>query len=298
PEVWALRARNLAQADSENASWVCEHELTYPEARWVRVYVFALKPHWVIIISDITQEKQVSQKRLEEEKFASIMMLAAGVAHEIGNPLNAITIHLQLMDRQLQKLPTGVQREKLKQALDVCSAEVERLDSIIDNFLGALKPQPPDFQDVNMWTILGEVLAMEHAQMEDLDVRVEFDFEDTIPAVRADANQMKQVFFNIIQNALEAMDRGGILYVRSSCDDRELHIRIEDTGVGIAQEDLPKLSQPFFTTKASGHGLGLMLVQRILRAHGGRLSLESSAGRGTQVTITLPLKSPHVRLLG
>jgi len=282
-----------------------EIEITYPERRHVRLYVVPLAPdrkrgaegQFAIILSDITEEQRSTRDLIESERLDSVVMLAAGVAHELGNPLNSMNIHLQLIERHLAKLKDSAATKKIKQSADICVAEVERLDGIIRNFLEAIRPQPPDLVEVDLLALLAEVLALQQQELENLGIRVEVEVVQAPPPVLGDRNQIKQVFFNLLKNAMEAMERGGRLRIAARADDAWVHLAFADNGVGIAQADLPRVFQPYFSTKRGGHGLGMMIVQRILRAHGGQIALESTVGKGTTVTLQFPLKNRRVRLL-
>ncbi|MEY4941541.1 MAG: hypothetical protein RIQ93_3276, partial [Verrucomicrobiota bacterium] len=219
-----------------------------------------------------------------------------GVAHELGNPLNSLTIHLQLMERKLKKLKESKDTESVAESVRICRDEVTRLDGIISNFLEAIRPQPPDLRETDLGDVLAEVLRFQHRELADRGIEVEAE-TGTLPVVMADRNQLKQVFFNITKNALEAMRPGGKLRIRSRVDDELVYLLFGDTGSGIKQEDLVRLFQPYHTTKAGGHGLGLMIAQRIMREHGGQVGLESKPGVGTVVTLQFPRKDRRVRML-
>jgi PAS domain S-box-containing protein len=283
-----------------------EIELTYPESRIVRLYMVPFKGEGVgserrfaVILSDITQEKQSTEQRIENERTSSILLLAAGVAHELGNPLNSLTIHLQLIERRLKKLKGLKDRdsEALEESIKVCRDEVVRLDGIISHFLEAIRPQPPNLMEVNLGEVLAEVLRFQHDELADRGITVEAEVTNFLPVVMADRNQVKQVFFNVIKNAMEAMQPGGFLRIQARSDDDYVYLLFGDTGSGIKQEDLIRLFEPYHTTKADGHGLGLMIVQRIMRNHGGQVGLESQEGKGTVVTLQFPQKSRRVRML-
>jgi two-component system, sporulation sensor kinase E len=250
-----------------------------------------------VILSDITQEILSTRERIESERVSSILLLAAGVAHEIGNPLNSLTIHLQLMQRHLKKAPPTPGLEKVSASLEVCQNEVQRLDGIIQHFLEAIRPRPPDFSDVNLLEVLEEVLAVQAQELQDRDLKVDVEVDLDSSPVKADRNQVKQVFFNVIKNAMEAMSSGGQLHIKARGDDDYVYLQFGDTGKGIPQDDLPRLFQPFHTTKRGGHGLGLMIVQRIMRDHGGQIGIDSREGVGTVVTLQFPRKDRRVRLL-
>ncbi|HVS51349.1 MAG TPA: ATP-binding protein [Opitutaceae bacterium] len=282
-----------------------EFELTYPEPRTVRLYMVPFRMtgggsgarRFAVILSDITKEKQTTEARIEDERTSSILLLAAGVAHELGNPLNSLTIHLQLMERKLKKLKATKDTESVNESVRVCRAEVTRLDGIIRNFLEAIRPQPPDLVETSLPDVLAEVLRFQHRELADRGITVEAETPDDLPRVMADRNQLKQVFFNLVKNAMEAMRPGGTLRIKSRADDDEVFLLFGDTGAGIKQEDLVRLFQPYHTTKVGGHGLGLMIAQRIMREHGGQVGIESKEGVGTVVTLQFPRRDRRVRML-
>ena len=175
--------------------------------------------------------------------------------------------------------------------------EVQRLDGIVRNFLQAIQPRPPNLSETNLAEVLGEVLRVQQGEFKDRGIAIEAETPSDLPRVMADRDQLKQVFFNITKNALEAMQPGGKLKIRSRSDDDSVYLLIGDSGAGIKQEDLIRLFQPYFTTKSTGHGLGLMIAQRIMREHGGHLGLESQPGVGTVVTLQFPRKERRVRML-
>ncbi len=281
-----------------------EFELTYPEARTVRLYLVPFRGvgrgaarRFAVILSDITRDKQTTEERIENERTSSVLLLAAGVAHELGNPLNSLTIHLQLIGRKLKKLQLARDADSLADSIRICQQEVTRLDGIVTNFLEAIRPQQPDLAEVNLADVLAEVLAFQQRELADRGITVEAETQAELPVVMADRNQVKQVFFNLIANAVEAMQPGGHLRIRSRTDDENVYLLFGDSGVGIKQEDLVRLFQPYHTTKPGGHGLGLMIVQRIMREHGGQIGLESKEGIGTLVTVQFPRKDRRVRML-
>jgi PAS domain S-box-containing protein len=282
-----------------------EFELTYPEHRTVRLYMVPFRGEgrgdarrFAVILTDVTRDKQTTAQQLEDERTSSILLLAAGVAHELGNPLNSLTIHLQLMERKLKKLKASKEAESLAESVSVCRAEVARLDGIISNFLDAIRPRPPDLAELDLAEVLTEVLKFQQREFSDRRIAVEADALADLPPVMADRNQLKQVFFNINKNAMDAMQPGGRLKIRARADDESVYLLFGDSGSGIKQEDLVRLFQPYHTTKPDGHGLGLMIVQRIMREHGGQVGIESKEGVGTVVTLQFPRKDRRVRMLG
>lgn len=282
-----------------------EIEVTYPEHRFVRLYMVPLEKvegeqahdRFAILLSDITEDKTLTEELIVNEKLSSIFDLAAGVAHELGNPLNSINIHLQLIQRQLAKLKMTPELEKMADSLEICSGEVDRLDGIIDHFLHAIRPKPLDLQDLQVLDILTEVIHIQENELKDLGVNVDIEVKEDPPLLMGDRNQLKQVFFNVIKNAMEAMDQGGELRISTTTDDQDVYIHFADTGVGISQDDLVKIFQPYYTNKKEGHGLGMMVVQRIIRDHGGQIGVDSKLGTGTVVTLQFPQKHRRIRLL-
>ena len=280
-----------------------EFELTYPAPCVVRLYRVPFSegeggtPRFAIILSDITTEKKSTAELIENEKISSILLLAAGVAHELGNPLNSLTIHLQLIERKLKKLKGLKESDSLADSIKICQDEVTRLDGIIRNFLEAIRPRPPDLGEVNVVEIIEDVLRFQAKEIADRGIKLEGELPASTPIIMADRNQLKQVFFNLLKNAMEAMQTGGKLALRVGADDDSVFVRLADSGAGIKTEDLTKLFSPYHTTKTGGHGLGLMIVQRIMRDHGGHVGIESKEGIGTVVTLQFPQKHRRVRML-
>lgn len=279
-----------------------EIHMTYPENRFVRLYMVPLnqnneEPRFVIILRDITEEKVLTEEMIEAEKLSSLFMLAAGVAHELGNPLNSINIHLQLIQRLLSKLANSSESLKIKDSIEICVNEVNRLDGIVHNFLRAIRPLQPDLKELNLLELLNEVLILQRHEMENLGIRVQIDLPPPLPIVLVDGNQIKQAFFNVIKNAIHAMGQNGLLKISIDVDDEFLNMHFDDNGVGIDEKSFSKIFDPYYSTKNSGSGLGMMIIQRIMRNHGGQIAIKSFPGEGTRVTLMFPLKSKRVRLL-
>ena len=292
--------------DDEEGSFISrELEMSYPEERLVRLYMVPLQEgmgvsrlrNLVIILTDITQERLSTEQLIESEKVNSVLMLASGVAHELGNPLNSLTIHLQLMERKLKKLSEVKDMEKLSFSVEVCQKEVKRLDGIITHFLEAVRPYPPDLKELNLLHVLGEVMDVQGVEFENRSIPVEIDFHEKNPVIQGDSDQVKQVLFNLLKNSLEAMQKEERLKILCRGDDDNIYLQLADTGEGIAEEDISKVFLPYYSTKDKGHGLGMMIVQRIMREHGGRIGIDSKPGVGTVVTLQFPRKYRKARLL-
>jgi two-component system, sporulation sensor kinase E len=249
-----------------------------------------------IILRDITESRRSAQQTLESERLNALTLLAAGVAHEIGNPLNSLHIHLQLMERKVRKLK-GEARQELQESIDVARSEIGRLDSIVTQFLRAIRPSKPQLHPESVNAIVNEAVRFFAPEIQDRDVVVEQELRSDLPLLQLDRDQIKQAFYNVIKNSFEAMKRRGILRIRTDMDDTHVLISFIDTGGGMSPENLSRVFEPYFTTKSSGTGLGLLIVRRIVREHGGELSIESSQGKGLTLTIRLPYLDKRVRML-
>ena len=249
-----------------------------------------------IILRDITESRRTEQQTIESERLNALTLLAAGVAHEIGNPLNSLNIHLQLIEREARKLD-GAKGAELQESVEVARAEINRLDSIISQFLRAIRPTRPQLRPENINTIVEEAVRFFALEIKDRDVVVEQELRSDLPLLELDRDQMKQAFYNVIKNSFEAMKSRGILRIRTDLDESHVIVRFTDTGGGISAENLSRVFEPYFTTKTSGTGLGLLIVRRIVREHGGELSIESSEGKGLTLTIRLPHIDRRVRML-
>ncbi|OLD70121.1 MAG: PAS domain-containing sensor histidine kinase [Verrucomicrobia bacterium 13_1_20CM_4_55_9] len=249
-----------------------------------------------IILRDITESRRTEQQTIESERLNALTLLAAGVAHEIGNPLNSLNIHLQLIEREARKLD-GAKGAELQESVEVARAEINRLDSIITQFLRAIRPTRPQLRPENINTIVEEAVRFFALEIKDRDIVVEQELRSDLPLLELDRDQMKQAFYNVIKNSFEAMKSRGILRIRTDLDESHVIVRFTDTGGGISAENLSRVFEPYFTTKTSGTGLGLLIVRRIVREHGGELSIESSEGKGLTLTIRLPHIDRRVRML-
>lgn len=301
-----LPGMDAAVSDAARGSYALrEFEISYPERKMLSAQIipfdFGGGGTFALILNDVTREKLSTEERIESEKLSSLLNLASGVAHEIGNPLNSINIHLQLAMRRLkklaEKLPGDGLVEGVRESVEICSSEVSRLDSIIENFLKALRPMRPDMADCDPIKPLAETLKTLDAELENLGVSVAVNVDAPLPTVYADANLLKQLYFNILHNAMEAMDAGGDITVRALADDDFVKISFADTGCGIDEDGMSKLFQPYYTTKTDGHGLGMTIIQAIVRAHGGKIDVESGPDRGTTVTVSFPRAHRRIRTL-
>jgi len=289
--------RELLGADPENALSDLELPLgkasrreiavTYPTARAIEIQTLPFEDDTLVYLRDVTAEKARTEEELRAGATKAICDLAAGVAHEIGNPLNAISMSLQLLKRD----PTDTE------TIDVCMDQVKRLDGILREFLSALRPQKPNLMPGSLADPLTACLKTLKHQFEERRIKVTLDIPAALPNVALDAAQMEQVFFNLLKNALEAMKDGGTIAIALDATDQDVSVSFRDDGMGMDAEQLSHLFEPYRTTKEKGTGLGLMISKRIVSDHGGQLAAESTPGEGTTFTVTLPRLERRIRAL-
>ena len=264
-----------------------ELAVSYPEERILDVQTIPLGRQTIVYIHDVTAERRRTEEELQSGAIKAVSDLAAGVAHEIGNPLNAIALSLQLVKRD----PTDVG------SIDAGLAQLKRLDGIIRDFLTALRPRKPNLMPGSVADPLKRCLAVLKPQFEERQIAVTLDIPAALPNVALDADQMEQVFFNLLKNALEALKDGGTIDITLDSDDQNVTLAFRDNGIGMDTEQLAHLFEPYRTTKEKGTGLGLMVSKRIVTEHGGTIAAESKIGEGTTFTIILPRLERRIRAL-
>ena len=281
-------------------------EVFYPENRFLNFYLSPLVEDvdgqeellgYVMLVRDITQSRRETEETIESEKLNALTLLAAGVAHEIGNPLNSLGIHLQLLERKIADLSPG-DRANLEDHLTTAQNEIQRLDSLLKEFLHAIRPATPIRKSGNLNKVIEDTLALLAPEMEERNVSVHLNLDETLPSLPLDGDQMKQAFFNLLKNSYQALPgSGGEVHIDSVSNEFEIVVSVKDNGSGISPELMGSLFEPFRSGRASGTGLGLLIVRRIVREHGGEIKVESEEGKGTSVHIYLPLVEKRVRLI-
>lgn len=318
PEVdW----KKISRFDKNGGQHVVRHEfeVEYPRPRFLRLYAAPLDGEQAgssgvaLILHDATEARQKTFDAIESERVQALTLLAASVAHEIGNPLNALHIHLQLMEREVKKLKPASPRSrnqvfpsntetadvatKLEQYLSVAKGEINRLDYIVTQFLQAIRPTPLQLKAVALNEVVERTLELLRPELDNRGITIKSKLARQLPATPIDPTQVQQALVNLVKNAMQAMTRGGTLTLQTGENQDAVWVSVADTGGGIPQEQINRIFEPFYTTKKKGTGLGLMIVQRIIRAHSGRIELDSHVGRGTTFRLWFPLQEKKPRLL-
>ena len=246
----------------------------------------------VILFRDMTEIRRLEEEVARSRRLASLGSLAAGVAHEIRNPLSSIKGFATWFRERYRDNPEG------RETAEVMIREVDRLNRVITQLLEFARPLTMNRVPTPLPGVIRHALKMVEGEARKKGVALEMDLSAEIGEIPLDADRMTQVFLNLCLNAIAAMEAGGVLRVSlARRDERTVRITVADTGIGIPKEDLPRVFDPYFTTRSSGTGLGLAIVQKIVEAHGGEVRLESEPGKGTTATILLPKKTEDERVI-
>ncbi|MBN8248350.1 MAG: PAS domain-containing protein, partial [Verrucomicrobia bacterium] len=219
-----------------------EVELQFPKPRLLRLFAAPIEDNpdagLALVLHDATEHRHQTREAVEAERGHALTLLAASVAHEIGNPLNALHIHLQLMEREVRRLrgEAGTAADRLQKYLDVAKGEVSRLDYIITDFLRAMRPSVPQFQDASVNEVVQDAAALLGPELENRGLRVVTRLGRGLPDVRMDPAQIKQALVNLVKNAMQAMTRGGTLTLATGRTAAQVWISVSDTGAGIAAD--------------------------------------------------------------
>ena len=283
---------------------VRDREFTLDRGGKARILSFTVLPlvHSGQIRGTVVHVEDVSEKRGREarlrraESLASLTTLAAGVAHEIKNPLGSIGIHMQLIQKALTGLE-GVETGSIEEYVDVVNEEVERLNRIVVDFLFAVRPMNTVLEDAQLNPILRDLLEFMRYELEEANVILEEEFADELPMLQLDQKFVKQAVLNLVKNAISAMPNGGTLSVSTRQNGDDVVLRISDTGEGMSEEVLNKIFEPYFTTRDFGSGIGLTLVYKIVKEHMGEISVVSQEGKGSTFEISFPIPQREQHLL-
>ncbi|MBQ4614149.1 MAG: PAS domain-containing protein [Akkermansia sp.] len=265
-------------------------------------YNFLMSPvadgmEYLLLVRDDTERVEQGEESAEAEQMNLLSYMASAVAHEIGNPLNSLGLNLQLMQRKLAKMGHAEQ-EKLAPLLEGALAETRRLDTLLHQFLKSMRPSQLLREPVRINELINHVLDVLAPEIAPRGIAIQQAYCEDLPELSADANQLFQVFYNLIRNAYQSIpgEQGGV-YIQTDYNDSDVRIIISDNGTGISHEVMGSMYEAFRSSKKKGNGLGLLIVRRIIKDHGGTLGIASKEGTGTSITITLPRADRVVRLL-
>lgn len=279
--------------DGEQARAVMETNL--PKSSGVLPAAVRITPHLsrgltvgiVITLEDLSEVRDLTEQLIRADKLSGLGELVAGVAHEVRNPLGVIRASVQMMQEELED---GCGSPDLTR---VMLQEIDRLDSVVNALLDFGRPSESRFQHVSPQPALDEVVLLTRQFARQQKVRVKYDYDKALPEVWADEDRLKQVFVNLISNAIQFMPDGGDLVIKTFAERASLRISFADTGIGIPAEVRERIFDPFYTTRAGGSGLGLSIVHRIVDAHNGYINVNSKEGDGATFTVVLPLSKSN-----
>ena len=253
---------------------------------------------------DITKTYESAQKLKRAEQLASLTTLAAGVAHEIKNPLGSISIYVQLIEKIIKKnMDNDCQCYKdFREYSDIIKEEISRLEETINSFLFSVRKLELNIEDVNINELILSTVSFLKYEIEKNNVNIDIKFDKDNLILKLDEKYIKQSLINIIQNAIDAMsenkdDNKKYIYITLKTIDNYAVISIKDTGIGMKEDTINKIFEPYFTTKRHGTGLGLTNVVRIIEAHNGNITIESEYGKGSEFIIKLPLQQENQKFL-
>lgn len=244
------------------------------------------------LVEERTKElKETHQKLLKSERLVAIGEIAAMVGHDLRNPLQVLSNLLYLGNRILKEMPSEcidvAEKKGMKELFKKVAGQVEYMDKIVSDLQDYAKPLKPELVETSLQQLINDALSTVTVP-ESVEVFTEIEEDINFPKLMVDPTPMKRVFTNLFTNALQAMPSGGQLTIRASKTDEAVLVSVEDTGLGIPEENLPKLFQPLFTTKPKGMGFGLPVCKRLVEAHGGNITVKSQVGKGSTFTITMP----------
>ena len=289
-----------------NREKVTDREIDIEQQGRIRLYSVNVVPlvqdrritGTLIYIDDITEKRRGEARLRRAETLASLTTLAAGVAHEIKNPLGSISIHLQLLQKALAKKQNSLKEKSIEKYFNVIKEEIERLNRIVVDFLFAVRPMNLELREGDINKLISEIMDFVRFEMEQSEIMCLLELDEKLPKIPYDERHMKQAFLNLIKNAQAAMPKGGVFTVVTNIADNEIRISFCDTGVGISKENLVKIFEPYFTTRDAGTGLGLTQVYKIIREHNGEITVDSAPDTGAEFRISLPIPQKETRLIG
>jgi len=245
--------------------------------------VFGEVCNWAVHLRDITRQKEAEASLLRAEKLLSIGQLAAGVTHEIRNPLQSLKGLTQLIKN------TREDAADYDHYIDVMIDELNQMETFVNDFSLLARTKLDSYKKTDMSYLLHEIINSLKSQTIINNVHIELEYDDQLPSILCEERLLKQAIFNVVQNGIEAMESGGTLHIRMNSLHDRMEIHVIDHGIGITDERYLKLGEPFYSNNEKGFGLGLMLTYKIIEQHRGTVTIQSNVGQGTHVTISFPI---------
>jgi two-component system, sporulation sensor kinase E len=288
-----------------NQESVVDREFTLQSGSLTRILAFSITPlvrygaiqGSIVHVADISDRRSKEARLRRAESLASLTTLAAGVAHEIKNPLGSIGIHMQLIQKTVSAL-SDERTDAIEEYLEVVNEEVDRLNRIVVDFLFAVRPMNTNLEDEHLNPIVKDLVDFVKYELEQADIAVVSELADELPMLRLDEKYLKQAILNLVKNAIAAMPGGGELRVTTRRVGDEVELRISDTGEGMDDVVVNKIFEPYFTTRDHGSGIGLTLVYKVIKEHMGDISVVSQKGKGSSFSLLFPVPQRETRLLG
>jgi len=238
---------------------------------------------------DVTERNKLEQQLLKWERLAAVGSMSAKVAHEIKNPLSALSLNLELLEDEINNF-SDRDTSEARQLLKSISVELERLIHLTEDYLQFARLPKPNIEPVSVKELLSRLTPLLGPELDRKGIQLNAEVAPDLPSIEVDRNQLMQVFINLIRNSEEAMLAGGKIQIQAIAKNSIMEIKIADTGVGIEKEDLDKIFDPFYTTKDTGTGLGLSFIRQVMNELGGSITCESQKNQGTAFTLFFPLK--------
>jgi PAS domain S-box-containing protein len=244
----------------------------------------------LITLEDINERVRLEEQLIQSEKLAGMGLLAATIAHELGNPLSIMSSTLQYIHDAVTN--QTIQASSIIEAIDTIMDSIEQMHGLLRSLSGFTGSQRPHFEPTNLCRVLSQMLVFIHKEAETREINVYHQFDDNLPDCYVVPREIKQVFLNLLKNAIEAMPNGGDLHIRLHYAENKdaICVDITDTGHGISEAELYLIFRPFYSTKTDGTGLGLSFCRRVADEHGGEIRIKSELGKGSTFSVILPIK--------
>jgi PAS domain S-box-containing protein len=307
-QVWDTIADHdiarFVQQTIENQESVEDSEFTVGSSGSMRILSISVIPlvrrgriqGSIVHVEDVSEKRSREARLRRAESLASLTNMAANVAHEIKNPLGSISIHMQLIQRALTAL-SDERIEPIIENIEVVNEEIERLNRIVVDFMFAVQPMDTQLADSDLNSVVNELTTFVRVELEQAGIELVEQLEEELPTLELDEKYLKQALLNLVKNAISAMPEGGELLIATRHTGDEVELSISDTGVGMSDDVMAKIFEPYFTTREDGTGIGLTLVYKVVKEHMGDISVVSQPGKGSSFSLLFPVPQREQHLI-